>query len=84
MRFSPSQVDVVVEIVDPRHLLIDLHVVRDHQSSVVSQDAEKCEVAGDGAVLSHHCSHFFVLLFVPSTHVLLGLGGDGDQPPSAT
>ena len=76
----PSQVDVVVEVVDPRHRLSDRHVVRDHHSSVVGEDADEREVAGDCAVLPHNSDHLFVLLFGPTTHVLLGvgLGDDGD------
>ncbi len=70
----PSQVDVVVEVVDPRHRLSDSHVVRDHNSSVVGQDADKREVAGDCAVLPHNSDHLFVLLFGPTTHVLFGVG----------
>lgn len=79
-RLPPSNVNVVVEVVDPRHRLSDGHVIVDHYSSVVGEDAHQSEVAGYAAALPHHFGHFFVALpgFGGHQRLSVGLGDDGN------
>lgn len=76
----PSDIDVAVQVFDPLHRLSDGEVIVDHNASVVGQDADEGEVAGDVAVLADHFGHFLELFAGFGSHQRFGvlLGDDGN------
>jgi len=75
-----SDVDVAVQVFDPLHRFSEGEVIVNHNTSVVSQDADEGEVAGDAAVLANHFGHFFELFTGFGSHERFGvvLGDDGN------